>query len=220
MKVIKGVIIIKKILITILVVIVILVGGAYYMLIPQKKVSINEDAKVITTEELLKGNFIESFEILKNPIRLEGSLAVSSNEFKDIIYTIMTKYNIEELRYSNIYLNDNFIKVIMPYKLLNFIDTQLEMKIYPTIIDNNLYLKLKDFKIGKIKVNDSIVESILETNANNLPFVVEKNVIIVDKSYTGPIKIENIKVKEDKIIVDIIVSATDAIEYIVNYNTN
>lgn len=190
------------------------------MLIPQKKVSINEDAKVITTEELLKGNFIESFEILKNPIRLEGSLAVSSNEFKDIIYTIMTKYNIEELRYSNIYLNDNFIKVIMPYKLLNFIDTQLEMKIYPTIIDNNLYLKLKDFKIGKIKVNDSIVESILETNANNLPFVVEKNVIIVDKSYTGPIKIENIKVKEDKIIVDIIVSATDAIEYIVNYNTN
>ena len=201
------------------VILVILLGGAYYILTPSEKVSINTDYNRITIEELLKGDFLYSFEILKNPIRLEGRLLLSESEFRDIVYTVINNYNVEELKYSNINLHENYIKIISPYKLLNLIDTQYEVHIYPTIVDNNLYLTLKDFKIGKLKISDSVVKSVLKSRADDLPFEINKNIIIVDKSYVQPINIKDIDIKEDKVVVNILVTTTDIIQFIKDHNT-
>lgn len=201
------------------VILVILIGGAYYILTPSEKVSINTDYNRITIEELLKGDFLYSFEILKNPIRLEGRLLLSESEFRDIVYTVINNYNVEELKYSNINLHENYIKIISPYKLLNLIDTQYEVHIYPTIVDNNLYLTLKDFKIGKLKISDSVVKSVLKSRADDLPFEINKNIIIVDKSYVQPINIKDIDIKEDKVVVNILVTTTDIIQFIKDHNT-
>lgn len=215
MIIIKG----RNIIITMVVILVILIGGAYYILTPSEKVSINTDYNRITIEELLKGDFLYSFEILKNPIRLEGRLLLSESEFRDIVYTVINNYNVEELKYSNINLHENYIKIISPYKLLNLIDTQYEVHIYPTIVDNNLYLTLKDFKIGKLKISDSVVKSVLKSRADDLPFEINKNIIIVDKSYVQPINIKDIDIKEDKVVVNILVTTTDIIQFIKDHNT-
>ncbi len=218
MIIIKG----TKIAITILIIIVILIGGMYYTFTPDKKINFNNsDCNIITTEELLKGNFIESFNILTDPIRLEGAIAVSNDEFRDIIYTVMTNYNYntDDLKYSNITLHNNYIKVIMPYKLLNIIDTQYEFNIYPTLVDNNLHLNLREFKIGKLKLSNKIVQSILKENISNLPFDINNNVIIIDKIYMEPVTLKDINVEDNKIIVNISVSALDIIEFIGEYNS-
>lgn len=218
MIIIKG----TKIAITILIIIVILIGGMYYTFTPDKKINFNDsDCNIITTEELLKGNFIESFNILTDPIRLEGAIAVSSDEFRDIIYTVMTNYNYntDDLKYSNITLHNNYIKVIMPYKLLNIIDTQYEFNIYPTLVDNNLHLNLREFKIGKLKLSNKIVQSILKENISNLPFDINNNVIIIDKIYMEPVTLKDINVEDNKIIVNISVSALDIIEFIGEHNS-
>ena len=215
MIIIKG----RNIIITMVVILLILIGGAYYILTPSEKVSINTDYNRITIEELLKGDFLYSFEILKNPIRLEGRLLLSESEFRDIVYTVINNYNVEELKYSNINLHENYIKIISPYKLLNLIDTQYEVHIYPTIVDNNLYLTLKDFKIGKLKISDSVVKSVLKSRADDLPFEINKNIIIVDKSYVQPINIKDIDIKEDKVVVNILVTTTDIIQFIKDHNT-
>ena len=208
--------------ITILIIIVILIGGMYYTFTPDKKINFNNsDCNIITTEELLKGNFIESFNILTDPIRLEGAIAVSNDEFRDIIYTVMTNYNYntDDLKYSNITLHNNYIKVIMPYKLLNIIDTQYEFNIYPTLVDNNLHLNLREFKIGKLKLSNKIVQSILKENISNLPFDINNNVIIIDKIYMEPVTLKDINVEDNKIIVNISVSALDIIEFIGEHNS-
>ena len=218
MIIIKGI----KIAITILIIIVILIGGMYYTFTPDKKINFNNsDCNIITTEELLKGNFIESFNILTDPIRLDGVIAVSNDEFRDIIYTVMTNYNYNtgDLKYSNITLHNNYIKVIMPYKLLNIIDTQYEFNIYPTLVDNNLHLNLREFKIGKLKLSNKIVQSILKENISNLPFDINNNVIIIDKIYMEPVTLKDINVEDNKIIVNISVSALDIIEFIGEYNS-
>lgn len=218
MIIIKG----TKIAITILIIIVILIGGMYYTFTPDKKINFNNsDCNIITTEELLKGNFIESFNILTDPIRLEGAIAVSNDEFRDIIYTVMTNYNYntDDLKYSNITLHNNYIKVIMPYKLLNIIDTQYEFNIYPTLVDNNLHLNLREFKIGKLKLSNKIVQSILKENISNLPFDINNNVIIIDKIYMEPVTLKDINVEDNKIIVNISVSALDIIEFIGEHNS-
>ncbi|SCI11420.1 Uncharacterised protein [uncultured Clostridium sp.] len=215
MIIIKG----KNIIIVIVVIIAILIAGIYYILTPDKKVSINTQSNSITIEELLKCDFLDSFEILKNPIRLEGRLLLSESEFRDIVYTVMNNYNIEEFKYSNISLQEKYIKVISPYKFLNLIDTQYEVNIYPTIVDNNLYLTLKNFRIGKLKISDSIVQSVLKSKANALPFEINKNVIIVDKSYMQPINIKTIDIKDDEVIVYVLVTTTDIIQFIGDYNT-
>lgn len=189
------------------------------MLIPSKKVTLDTNNEIITIEDLLKGNFIESFEILNNPIRLKGTLGISQEEFRDILYTVMTKYNIEEFKHVETTLHDNYIKIKVPNRVLNFIDTQYEVHIYPSIIDNNLHLKLKDLKIGKLKVPNSIVESVLKSNMSKLPFEIEKNEIIIESSYIEPLYIETIEVNKSKIILNIFVTATDIIEFIGEYNT-
>ena len=218
MIIIKG----TKIAITILIIIVILIGGMYYTFTPDKKINYNNsDCNIITKEEFLKGNFIESFNILTDPIRLEGAIAVSNDEFRDIIYTVMTNYNYntDDLKYSNITLHNNYIKVIMPYKLLNIIDTQYEFNIYPTLVDNNLHLNLREFKIGKLKLSNKIVQSILKENISNLPFDINNNVIIIDKIYMEPVTLKDINVEDNKIIVNISVSALDIIEFIGEHNS-
>ncbi|MRN24673.1 hypothetical protein EAI30_08595 [Romboutsia ilealis] len=203
----------------IVVIITILLGGAYFMLLPSEKVTLDTNNKIITIEDLLKDNFIESFEILNNPIRLKGILEISQEEFRDILYTVITKYNIEEFKRNETTLHDDFIKIKAPYRILNFIDTQYEVNIYPSIIGNNLHLKLKDVKIGKLKLPNSIVSAVLKSNMNTLPFEIEKNEIIVGSSYIEPLKIETIEVIKDKVILNIFVTATDIIEFIGEYNT-
>ena len=195
-----------------------MISGIYFMLIPSEKLILDNN-KVITIEDVLKENFIESFEILNNPIGLKGTLEISQEIFREILYTVAMKYNIDELKFTETTLHDKYIKIKVPNKVLNFIETQYEVNIYPKVIDNNLHLKLKDLKIGKLKLPNSIVEYILKSNINKLPFEIEKNEIIIDSSFIKPLYIETIKVNEGKIILNIFVTAKDIIEFTGEYNT-
>ena len=67
-------------------------------------------------------------------------MGISQDEFRDILYTVMMKYNIEEFKRNETTLHDNYIKIKVPNRVLKFIDTQYEVNIYPSIIDNNLHL--------------------------------------------------------------------------------
>ncbi len=91
------------------------------MLIPAKKVTLDTNNKIITIEDLLEDDFIETFEILNNPIRLKGTFGISQEDFRDILYTVMTMYNIEEFKHVETTLHDNYIKIKFPIRVLNFI---------------------------------------------------------------------------------------------------
>ena len=69
--------------------------------------------------------------MLKNPLRLQGKTSMSGEEFKNVIYTVMTEINIKELKNVYIDVNDDAIKVISPYKILGFIDSQYRDRFKP-----------------------------------------------------------------------------------------
>ncbi|HSQ87193.1 DUF2140 domain-containing protein [Romboutsia sp.] len=206
----------SKIIISIIIVLGIILLGIYYALIPRDRVNIVE-GKFITSEELLTGSFIDYFEVLENPLRLEGKIAISDEEFKNVVYTVMTTYDIQELKNVYIDVSNNAIKVISPYKVLGLIDSQIEVNLNPSVVDNNLNIKLTDFKLGKIKISDKTVSEKLKSYEDKIPFIVKDGVIVVDKSYTYPMTLNDIKIKEKEIILDIQLEVNNFIDFISKY---
>ena len=206
----------SKIIISVIFVFGIIFFGVYYALIPSKRINL-EQGKLISSEELLRDSFIDSFEVLKNPIRLQGKIAISDEKFKNIVYTVMKKYDIEELENIYVDVNSNSIKVISPYKVLGFIDSQVQGNLYPSVVDNNLNIKVKDFKLGKIKINDKTVSEKLKSYEDKIPFIVKDGVIVVDKSYTYPITLNDVTTKEKEIILDLQLEVENFMDFVSKY---
>ena len=210
---------ISKIIVSIIIVLGVMLFGIYYALIPSERIDVVE-GRIITSEELLTGSFIDSAEVLKDPLRLQGKISMSGEEFKNVVYTVMTEYNIKELKNVYINVNNNLIRVISPYKILGVIDSQIEADLNPSVVDNNLNVKLTHFKLGKIKVNDKIVRKKLKTYQKYMPFVVQDNIIIVDKRYTYPMTLNGVNVKEKDIILDLQLEVNNLINFISKYKVN
>ena len=129
-----------------------------------------------------------------------------------------TKYNIENLKYTDIAIKDNIIKVVGPYKALGFIDTTYQVDLTPKIINNNLTITLNNFKIGKIKISDSILKKGISEYKDKLPFEVNENVITVDKSFTEPITLNDVNIKDDNVILKVEIRINNLIDFIKDYN--
>ncbi|MGL6106904.1 hypothetical protein [Romboutsia sp.] len=206
----------NKILISIIILFGLIIGIGYYLLIPNQKIEANSDAKLITAEELLKGSFIDYGEILKNPLRLKGKISITDKEFKDIIYTIMTKYNIKEFEKNYANIEENKIRVITPYNILG-VDTQIEVNIEPRVENNDLYLTLTNFKVGKIKISNELLSSQLDKQKSKIPFGIDKNTIIIEEENFLPIIIDKVYIENNNIIVELEIKATNILEFIKDY---
>lgn len=210
---------ISKIVISIIIILGVTLFGIYYALMPSEKIDIVE-GRLITSEELLTGSFIDHVEVLKNPLRLQGKISMSGEAFKNVVYTVMTEYNIEDFKNVYIDVNNNAIRVISPYKILGFIDSQIEADLNPSVVDNNLNIKLTHFKLGKIKINNKTVSKKLQAYQKYMPFVVQDNIIIVDKKYTYPMTLNDVNIKEKDIILDLQLEVNNLIDFISKYKVN
>lgn len=211
---------ISKVLITTVVALIIAIGGGYYLLTTNENITANKTNKIITIEEILKGSFIEKVEINNNPLRLKGKISISEQEFKDIVYTIANKNNIEELEKSNIFIEDDKVVLDYPYKVLGLINTQLQVHINPKIINNNLELTLSNAKLGKINISEKIVANNIKLYNDKIPFDVKDNAVIVSKDYTYPITLNNVVINNKEIFIDLEIYANNLIDFITKYGIN
>lgn len=208
-----------KIIISIFVLLGIVLLGAYYALTPSESVSISK-GRLITSEELLTGSFIDNVEILKNPLRAQGKISISKDDFKNVVYTAMTEYNIEELKNIDVNIFNNGIKVVSPYKVLGFIDSQISVNLNPTIVNHNLNIKLTDCKLGKIKIKDEKIGRLLKQYKDKIPFTLKDNVLIVNKNDTYPLTLNKIDVKDKEILLDLQLEVNNLIDFISKYKVN
>lgn len=208
-----------KIIISIFVLLGIVLLGAYYALTPSESVNTSK-GKLITSEELLTGSFIDNVEILKNPLRAQGKISISKDDFKNVVYTAMTEYNIEELKNIDVNIFNNAIKVVSPYKVLGFIDSQISVNLNPTIVNHNLNIKLTDCKLGKIKIKDEKIGRLLKQYKDKIPFTLKDNVLIVNKNDTYPLTLNKIDVKDKEILLDLQLEVNNLIDFISKYKVN
>jgi hypothetical protein len=208
-----------KIIIGIFVLLGIVLLGAYYALTPSESVNTSK-GRIITSEELLIGSFIDNVEILKNPLRAQGKISISKDDFKNVVYTAMTEYNIEELKNIDVDIFNNVIKVVSPYKVLGFVDSQISVNLNPTIVNHNLNIKLTDCKLGKIKIKDEKIGELLKQYKNKIPFTLKDNVVIVNKNDTYPLTLNKIDVKDKEILLDLQLEVNNLIDFISKYKVN
>lgn len=210
---------ITKILAIIAIIILILVGAIYYFLTPSEKLdlsSTNKENRVVTSEDLLKGASIDTFKVLNNPLRLEGKINVSDETVQNLVYTIMKKSDMENVEYSDIQVVKNRIKIVSPYKVLGFIDSQYELYLDLGVEKDNLVATLNDFKIGKIKVSNTIVKNVLKKYKSTSGLKVEGNKFIVDKSNIYPMLVKKVDVKDNIVILNVEVEAENVMEFLKN----
>jgi hypothetical protein len=208
-----------KIIISIFVLLGIVLLGAYYALTPSERVNTSK-GRLITSEELLRGSFIDNVEILKNPLRAQGKISISEGDFKNVVYTAMTEYNIEELKNIDVNIFDNAIKVVSPYKVLGFIDSQISVNLNPSIVNHNLNIKLTYCKLGKIKIKDEKIGRLLKQYKDKTPFSLKDNVLIVNKNDTYPLTLNKIDVKDKEILLDLQLEVNNLIDFISKYKVN
>lgn len=210
---------ITKILAIIAIIILILVGAMYYFLTPSEKLdlsSTNKENRVVTTEDLLKGASIDTFKVLNNPLRLEGKINVSDETVQNLVYTIMKKSDMENVEYSDIQVVKDRIKIVSPYKVLGFIDSQYELYLDLGVEKDNLVATLNDFKIGKIKVSNTIIKNVLKKYKSTSGLKVEGNKFIVDKSNIYPMLVKKVDVKDNIVILNVEVEAENVMEFLKN----
>lgn len=209
-----------KIIVPIIIVILILLWALYYLLIPTNKIYLERDNKIITYKDLIEGDFLKSCELLKNPLGLKGNIEVSNKEFRDIIYTLMKKYNISELKDTYIEIEDKNIKVSSPYEVLGFIESQFELTIVPKVVNNILNIKVTDSKLGKINISNNILKRIMKSYESKIPFSIDGDTIIIDKNYTYPLVIDRLSVEKGKIILEAEVRIDNLLDFIKDYDIN
>ncbi|RDY27983.1 hypothetical protein CHL78_006680 [Romboutsia weinsteinii] len=209
-----------KIIVPIIIVILILLGALYYLLIPTNKIYLERDNKIITYKDLIEGDFLKSCELLENPLGLKGNIEVSNKEFRNIIYTLMKKYNISELKDTYIEIEDKNIKVSSPYEVLGFIESQFELTLVPKVVNNRLNIKVTDSKLGKINISNNILKRIMKSYESKIPFSIDGDTIIIDKSYTYPLVIDRLSVEKGKIILEIEVRIDNLLDFIKDYDIN
>lgn len=210
---------ITKILAIIAIIILILVGAIYYFLTPSEKLdlsSTNKENRVVTSEDLLRGASIDTFKVLNNPLRLEGKINVSDETVQNLVYTIMKKSDMENVEYSDIQVVKDRIKIVSPYKVLGFIDSQYELYLDLGVEKDNLVATLNDFKIGKIKVSNTIIKNVLKKYKSTSGLKVEGNKFIVDKSNIYPMLVKKVDVKDNIVILNVEVEAENVMEFLKN----
>lgn len=207
----------SKIFLSIIIVVVVIAGIGYFSLIPSYKINEEYEPKKISVGDFVKATYVDSFEARTNPIRLMGTLSTSDEDFKDVIYTLTQKYEVEELKNIYISVEENKIKIIKPYKILGFINTQYTMDMSPSIKDSNLVLTLSNLKIGKIKLSDNMLGSIINSLDVETIFTINNNVVTIDKSFIKPITLKNITINSNKIILDVELQLDNLIDFIKEY---
>lgn len=205
------------ILISILIILAIIGFGSYYALTPNKPIDTSLKGKVITRDEILKGSFIKSGNVYTNPLRVAGTIAIDEEEFKDIVYTIMTNKDITE--FENIYIEivEDKIKFISTYKIMG-IQTQLEVNAMPSIENGNLKFALTNAKVGKINISNKILSKTLYSFRKKIPFEIKDNNIIIEEQYMSPMTLENIRIENDSIIIDLQIKINNLIDFMTKYD--
>ena len=179
--------------------ITILIGVMYYLLIPKNRIDMVYSVEDVTTEKIMKNFYIEEFKILPKGLKASADIVLSKDTVNNI--TNLIKNKIDNKNIQGIYseTKNEKIKIYVLYKLINLIDTQIELDAIPKIDHNNLIIRIDNVKIGKLKISNEIVEKIVNEKTKEIGIDSKGNYIIINKDKLNPFKLESIKVNEKNI---------------------
>lgn len=200
----------------ILIFIILLFVGIYELSIKNnKKSSLDIDVNTslnIPKEQMqylqsLVGLESKNIKILDNPLRIEGSFYIPEETILTFINHYLESSNNKDITNLNITINENALTISGQYKLLTYLKTPIDIDILPTITkEKNLRLNLKDIRLLNLSLNDNIIDAVVDSWFSNLENIsVDRGDVIIDKSFFKNTEIKSISLKEDYLVIDLII---------------
>lgn len=205
---------IVKILVGVIVVLIMAVGGFIYALQPeggiQKDTTGNRE---ITKEDIIQMNILDSLEFKKETNNFEGSISFTEEDISNILYTFMKNYDIDDIISNDIEISGKNLIIKAPINV-EFINTQAEISILPSVENGNLIVNIENVKIGKINLPKIILSKIIESQKDEIPFEIRDTSIIIPKETLSPIQLKKVYIEENKLKIDIRLNLKDAMQYV------
>ena len=200
----------------ILIFIILLFVGIYELSIKNnKKSSLDIDVNTslnIPKEQMqylqsLVGLESKNIKILDNPLRIEGSFYIPEETILTFINHYLESSNNKDITNLNITINKNALTISGQYKLLTYLKTPIDIDILPTITkEKNLRLNLKDIRLLNLSLNENIIDAVIDSWFSDLENIsVDRGDVIIDKSFFKNTEIKSISLKEDYLVIDLII---------------
>ena len=149
----------------------------------------------------------KNIKILDNPLRIEGSFYIPEETILTFINHYLESSNNKDITNLNITINKNALTISGQYKLLTYLKTPIDIDILPTITkDKNLKLNLKDIRLLNLSLNENIIDAVIDSWFSDLENIsVDRGDVIIDKSFFKNTEIKSISLKEDYLVIDLII---------------
>ena len=149
----------------------------------------------------------KNIKILDNPLRIEGSFYIPEETILTFINHYLENSNNKDITNLNITINKNALTISGQYKLLTYLKTPIDIDILPTITkEKNLRLNLKDIRLLNLSLNDNIIDAVIDSWFSDLENIsVDRGDVIIDKSFFKNTEIKSMDLKEDYLVIDLII---------------
>ena len=149
----------------------------------------------------------KNIKILDNPLRIEGSFYIPEETILTFINHYLESSNNKDITNLNITINKNALTISGQYKLLTYLKTPIDIDILPTITkEKNLRLNLKDIRLLNLSLNENIIDAVIDSWFSDLENIsVDRGDVIIDKSFFKNTEIKSISLKEDYLVIDLII---------------
>ena len=149
----------------------------------------------------------KNIKILDNPLRIEGSFYIPEETILTFINHYLENSNNKDITNLNITINENALTISGQYKLLTYLKTPIDIDILPTITkEKNLRLNLKDIRLLNLSLNENIIDAVIDSWFSDLENIsVDRGDVIIDKSFFKNTEIKSISLKEDYLVIDLII---------------
>ena len=149
----------------------------------------------------------KNIKILDNPLRIEGSFYIPEETILTFINHYLESSNNKDITNLNITINKNALTISGQYKLLTYLKTPIDIDILPTITkEKNLRLNLKDIRLLNLSLNENIIDAVIDSWFSDLENIsVDRGDVIIDKSFFKNTEIKSIDLKEDYLVIDLII---------------
>lgn len=204
-----------KYTIVILISIIVLLAIMYYLLIPKNFIDTNSEN--IKKTDVLKESYIKNLKVKPDGFKIKTDIVLTQNSLNNIGNLLIKQSQNDDIESIFMKIEDKGVKSYIPYKLMGLINTQIELYAIPDVEKNNVKIKIDNVKLGKINLNDKMVETVINKNFKDVGIKSKDGYVIINKDKLNPFIIEKIILENKKIDITLEVPIEDLVKIINNY---
>ena len=207
----------KKLYVIVIIVIMLLIGGIGIINFNKSNnfethngtSNSNEELKLLDNQvafvKALVGLESKEMKIIDNPLRLEGSFIIPDKTLLNSIEYYLAKSKNTDIKDVEVSINKDGIEISGKYNLFAKFMTPVEITVVPSITkENDVKLDLKDIKVLKLKINNKIIDAIIESWFSNLQGIrIDNGDVVIDKSNFKGVTVKSLSIESSNFVIGI-----------------